>query len=145
MPAGARSSLRIENHGPDRRPITSGAGPSLRVGTARALIELMTTREDLVLEAPVALVRGDVADRAMPMLTVVPEAGMNCYPSVRKSKRSDIGPRHGSRRLLALLLVVIEPVSRLHDLFLVYLHQAAALFPATGIVGQVGFATSRFD
>lgn len=65
-------SLRIEHHGADRRPVSSGASPSLRVRTACALIEPVTTRQDFLLTAEVTLIGRNVSDRAVAMLSVVP-------------------------------------------------------------------------
>lgn len=80
-------ALRIEHDELDRRSIAGGlwggARPAFRVRASRALVELVTTRGDVVLATVTPLVGRHVSNPAVTMLAVVP-ADKACDPALRR-------------------------------------------------------------
>src|SRR5450432_145956 len=64
--------LRVEDDESHRGPVAGLLGPALGVGSTRPLVEHVPLLKHVGLPALVPLVRGDVANRAVAMLAVVP-------------------------------------------------------------------------
>ena len=62
----------VERHGADGRPIPSVAGPARRIAFPGAAVQGMSSHQDRVIAACVALSGADVANAAVPVIEVVP-------------------------------------------------------------------------